>query len=47
MLISPVDSPDSQSVIGRIFTHEKRPVPECWISFLFFSGNTDEPVNTN
>ena len=26
-LISPVDSPDSNKVIGRIFIHAKRPVP--------------------
>ena len=25
--ILPLDSPDSQSVIGRIFTHPTRPVP--------------------
>ena len=31
MLTSPDDSPDSQRLIGLIFNHENRPVPECLI----------------
>lgn len=44
-LTSPVDSPDSNKLIGRMVSHVKRPVPEWVISFV--SGGTAEPVSTN
>ena len=43
--ISPVDSPDSQRLIGRILIRAKRPVPECEI--LSASGGTALPVRMN
>ena len=44
-LTSPVDSPDSKSDIGRILSHEKRPVP-LWCIFERSAGMA-EPVRMN
>ena len=41
-LIVPVESSDSQRLIGRIFILAKRPVPVCHISSVF--AGTAEPV---
>ena len=45
ILTSPVESPDSYKLIGRIVNHVKRPVPE-WV-ICFVSAGAAEPVRIN